>query len=309
MASAEQATASRRRATGAVLAVLVALVGLWLTDEGAVERGVLRSAVARDLERVAELAGLDAAPVDPRTTLPVMVVQEGGPTWITAEAEAAVDADPVFTRGEPHLLRVEVIEHAGTFGVRSQLWRQGWSLRAPEPLWIQPAPWIVLASLLAGAAWAWRRRSVLGGLVLAGLVAQLLLLVRPWPPELVRPSLLATWREGPLGHGVVALARALPDSSVALGAGVVTLCAVLMIFDHRRSSERGGGLVARGMLGVVGLLALVEASLRAGLVPWAGQPGGMLALGGAAALWWWAWRAPQPGPEPEPELQPQETGS
>jgi hypothetical protein len=302
MSSAEQVAASRRRATGAVLAVLLSLVGLWITDGVAVARGVLRSAVARDLERVAGLAGLDG-PADARATLPVTVVQEGGPTWITEEAEAAVDADPVFTRGEPHLLRVEVIEHEGTFGVRSQLWRQGWSLRAPEPLWIRPAPWVVLASVLAGAAWAWRRRSPVGGVLLAGLVAQLLLLVRPWPAGFVRPSLQATWSEGPLGHGVVALARALPDSSVALGAGVVTLCALLMIFDHRRSSDRGGGLVARGMLGVLGLLALVEASLRAGLVPWAWQAGGVLALGGAAALWWWAWRAPQPRP------QPQETGS
>lgn len=293
MSSAEQAAASRRRATGAVLAVLVSLVGLWLTDAVAVQRGVLRSAIARDLGRLAALAGLDV-PAEGRAMLPVTVVQEGGPTWIAEEAEAAIDADPVFTRGEPHLLRVEVIEHEGTFGVRSQLWRQGWSLRAPDPLWVQPAPWIVLGSLLAGAGWAWRRRSLVGGSVVAGLVAQLLLLARPWPAGFVRPSLQATWGEGPLGHGVVALARTLPDASVAIGAGVVTLCAVLMIFDHRRSPDAGGALVARGMLAVLGLAALVEASLRAGLLPWAGQLGGMLALCGAAALWWWAWRAPEP---------------
>jgi len=301
MSSVERrAAAWRRRAVSAGFAVLLSLVGLFITDPVAVARGVLRAMVARDLDRVAELAGLDV-PADARTTMPVTVVQEGGPTWITEEAEAAVDADPVFTRGEPHLLRVEVIEHEGTFGVRSQLWRQGWSLRAPEPLWARPAPWIVLAALWAGAAWAWRRRSPVGGLVLAGLVAQLLLLVHPWPTGFVRPSLQATWQDGPLGHGVVALARALPDASVAIGAGVMTLCAVLMIFDHRRSSEQGGGVVARGLLGVLGLLALVEASLRAGVVPFAGQLGGALALGGAAALWWWAWRVAG--------TPPQETGS
>ena len=130
--------------------------------------------------------------------------------------------------------------------------------------------------------------------MLAGIVAQLLLWARPWPADFVRPSLQATWREGPLGHAVVALARALPDASVAIGAGVVTLCAVLMIFDHRRSPEEGGGLVARGMLAMLGLLALVEASLRAGLVPWVTQVGGVLALGGAVAPWWWAWRAREP---------------
>lgn len=300
MSSAEQAAASRRRATGAVLAVLLSLVGLLATEGEAVARGVVRAALLRDLDRLAALAGIDRR-TDPRATLPVTVVQEGGPTWISAEAEAAVEADPVFVHGEPHLLRVEVIEHEGTFGVRSQLWRQGWSLRAPDPLWVRPAPWIVLAALLAGAGWAWRRRSATGGLVLAGLVAQVLLLVRPWPADVPRASLQATWREGPLGHGVVALARALPDASVAIGAGIVTLCAVLMIFDHRRSPEEGGGLVARGMLAVLGLLALAEASLRAGLVPWVSQPPGMLALAGAAGAWWWAWRGPR--------LQTQERGA
>lgn len=293
MSSAEHAAVSRRRAWGAALAVLLCLVGLGVTDTEAVQRGVLRAVVAQDLQRIAVLAGLDGPPAA-RATLPVTVVQEGGPTWIVEEAEAAVEADPVFTRGEPHLLRIEVIEHQGTYGVRGQLWRQGWSLRAPAPLWAQPAPWIVLVSLLAGAAWAWRRRSVVGGLVLAGVVAQLLLRVRAWPPGLVRPSQPAAWREGPLGHGVVELARALPDAAVAIGAGVVTLCAVLMIFDHRRSSDAGGGLVAAGMLGMLGLLALAEASLRAGLVPWSQQPGGVMALGGAAGLWWWAWRAGAP---------------
>jgi hypothetical protein len=295
MSTAEQAAASRRRAAGAVLTGLLALAGLLLTDAEAVARGVLRSAVARDLDRLVALAGVDSS-TDPRGVLPVTVVQEGGPTWITEEAEAAVDADPVFARGEPHLLRVEVIEHEGTFGVRSQLWRQGWSLRAPDPLWARPAPWIVLVAAVAGAAWAWRRRSMVGGLVLAGLVAQLLLLARPWPGEFLRPSLQVTWREGPLGHAVMALARALPDASVAIGAGVVTLCAVLMIFDHRRSPEEGGGPVVRGMLGVLGILAFVEASLRAGLGPWATQAGGMLALAGAAALWWGAWRTRPPQP-------------
>lgn len=293
MPSAEQVAVSRRRALGAGLAGLLALVGLVVTDAEAVERAVVRSAVARDLDRIAVLAGLDG-PVDARATLPVTVIQEGGPTWIAEEAEAAVDADPVFERGEPHLLRVEVIEHEGTYGVRGQLWRQGWSLRAPEPLWVEPAPWLVLVAALAGAAWVWRRRSVVGGLVLGGVVAQVLLLVRPWPAGFVRPSLSATWREGPLGHGVVAAARALPDASVAIGAGVVTLCAVLMLFDHRRSPDAGGGLVARGMLGVLGLVALAEASLRAGLLPWAGQLGGGLALCGVAGLWWWAWRGRAP---------------
>lgn len=295
MSSAEHA-AARRRSLVAALAVLVALLGLWATDGVAVERGVVRSAVARDLDRIAVLAGLvPAAGADARTVMPVTVVQEGGPTWIVDEAEAAVASDPVFTRGEPHLLRIEVIEQGGTYGVRGQLWRQGWSLRAPEPLWVQPAPWIVLVSALAGAAWAWRRRGRFAqGVGLAGLVAQLLLWARPWPSGFVRPSLGETWREGPLGHAVLEVARGLPDVSVALGAGVVTLCAVLMVFDHRRSPGRGGGLVVMGTLAMLGLVAFIEASLRAGMVPWLTQPAGAVALAGAAGLWWWAWKGREP---------------
>lgn len=280
------------------LALLVALAGLGITELEAVDRGVLRAAVGRDLDRIAELANLrlPPGPADAWPTMPVTVVQEGGPTWITEEAAAAVEADDVFTRGEPHLLRVEVIEHARTYGLRGQLWRQGWSLRAPDPLWVAAAPWVVLLSALAGAGWAGLRRRLAGGMGVAGLLAQLLWLGLPWAPEFVRPSLEQTWREGPLGHFVVGLARALPEASVAIGAGVVTLCAVLMIFDHRRSPDEGGGLLAAGLLGVLGLLAWVEASLRAGLLPWLQQAGGVLALAGALSLWLWAWRRREPPP-------------
>lgn len=294
MSLAEHATAPGRRSGAApvvpLLALLAAFLGLLATDWEAVDRGVLRSVLARDLDRIAELAGLrvDATTSEGRPSLPVMVVQEGGPSWITEEAEAVVEADDMFIRGEPHLLRVEVIEHARTYGVRGQLWRQGWSLRAPEPLWSSPAPWVVLLSALAGAGWAGLRRRMTGGLVLAGLLAQLLVLALPWPLEFPRPSLSETWREGPLGHAVVALARGLPDASVALGAGVITLCAVLMIFDHRRSADRGGGVVAAGVLGVLGVLAWTEASLRLGLWAWLHQPAGVLALLGALGLWGWA---------------------
>lgn len=297
MSSAGQAAARWRRGLGAALLVALCVVGLAITDAEAVARGLVRGAVAHDLGRIRALAGLDASP-DGRTTLPVTVLQEGGPTWITEEAEAAVDADPVLVRGEPHLLRVEVLEPEGWLGIRSQLWRQGWSLRAPDPLWLEPAPWVVLASLLAGAAWVWTRRSPAGGLLLGGLVAQALSWARPWPAGLVRPSLQATWRDGPLGHATQALAQALPDAAVAIGAGVITLCAVLAVFDHRRSPETGGAAVAWGMLGVLGALALVEASLRAGLVPWATQPGGALALASAVALWGWGWARARPRREP-----------
>ncbi|MCX4245824.1 hypothetical protein OEB96_34715 [Paraliomyxa miuraensis] len=281
-----------RRAGVALMALLMALVGLLWTDWDAVDRGVLRSVIARDLERVDALAGLkvESGSYEGQPSLPVMVVQEGGPSWIREEAEAAVRADDVLTLGEPHLLRVEVIEHARTYGVRCQLWRQGWSLRAPEPLWAGPAPWVVLLSALAGAGWAGLRRRVTGGLLLAGTLAQLLLLALPWPLPFVRPSLVQTWREGPLGHGVVTLARGLPDASMALGAGIITLCTVLMIFDHRRSPQQGGGVVAVGVLGVLGVLAWVEASLRAGLWPWLHQAAGWLAISGALGLWAWAVR-------------------
>ncbi len=284
------------RTIWALCALLLALVGWGATDRNAVDRGALRGAVSQDLVRLAELGNLRGAQGSPiPAAMPVMVAQEGGPTWITDEAEAAIDDDPVFVRGEPHLLRIEVIEHERTYGIRGQLWRQGWSLRAPEPLWVTPAPWLVLWSALAGAAWAAWRRSRGGALAVSGLVAQLLALVLPWPAGYPRPSLTRAWTEGPLGAGMVDLARMLPDASVAVGAGVVTLCAVLMLFDHRRSTERGGGIVLSGMLGMFGLLAWLEAAMRAGLGPWLGQAAGVLALVGVAGLWAWAWaRRPAP---------------
>lgn len=285
-----------------LLALLLALVGLLLTDWGAVDRGVLRSALSRDLDRLTELAALGSmADPEARPRMPVDVVQEGGPMWITDLAEDAVEQDPVFTRGEPHLLRVEVIEHGRTYGVRSQLWRQGWSLRAPAPLWCNPAPWVVLLSALAGAGWSSLRRRVGGGLLGAGVLAQLLLLALPWPASFVRPSLEQAWRDGPLGHAIVQLARGLPDVSVAVGAGIITLCALLMIFDHRRSPGRGGGLVASGTLGAIGLGLWLEASLRAGLGPWLGQASGIVAMLGALGLWVWAARRRLPPSSAEQE--------
>lgn len=305
----EPTAASAARPWIPALAVLLALWGLFATDDAAVDRAMVRAALGRDLGRITELAGLrpaghsagpsaDGFAAD-RVAMPVTVVQEGGPTWISEQAEAAIDDDPVFTRGEPHLLRVEVVHDARTYGVRGQLWRQGWSLRAPEPLWVSPAPWVVWLSGLAGAGWALGRRRLGGGLMLAGLLAQGLMRALPWPEPFVRPSLEQTVRDGPLGHAVVALARRLPDISVSLGAGVITLCVLLMLFDHRRSPGRGGELVVGGLLGVLGTLAWLEASLRAGLGPWLGQPAGLLALVGILGLWGWAWRRRRPSPTPE----------
>lgn len=286
-----------------LVALLLALAGLFATRLDAVDEGVLRGAIARDLVRIADLASLRGTEgaSGPAATMPVSVIPEGGPGWLGPAAEAAVEADPIFTAGEPHLLRVELVEHARCYGVRSQLWRQGWSLRAPEPLWATPAPWVALWALLAGAGWAALRRRLAGGLVVAGLVGQLLVLALPWPPDFVRPSLEQTWRDGPLGHTIVELARALPDASVAFGAGVVTLCLVLVLFDHRRSSEAGAGIMAVGLLGVLGSLAWLEAALRAGLASWVQQPAGVLAMVGALGLWWWAWSRRSPRAMPAEE--------
>ncbi|MCA9710074.1 MAG: hypothetical protein KDK70_29820 [Myxococcales bacterium] len=297
MASDDDGVASRGRSLVPALALLLALFGLLATDATAVDRGVLRAALGRDLDRIAELGSLYPAGVRggaESTSLPVTVTQEGGPLWVTQEAEAAITDDPVFTAGDPHLLKVEVVAYARTYGVRGQLWRQGWSLRAPEPLWVSPAPWIVVFSALAGAGVAGLRRRLGGGWLLQGLLAQGLLLALPWPATFVRPSLEQSWREGPLGHAVVELARRLPDVSVAVGAGVITLCALLMLFDHRRSPGRGGGLVLDGLLGVLGAALWLEASLRAGLGPWLGQPAGVVAVAGLLGLWAWTWRRRRP---------------
>lgn len=279
-----------RSSVVALLAALLALMGLLTTNWGEVDRGTFGSAIGRDLVRIADLASLRSGAADsPAAGMPVAVIPEGGPAWVGPEGEAAVQADPIFTLGEPHLLRIDQVEQSRVFGVRTQLWRQGWSLRAPEPLWVTPAPWIVLLSIVAGAAWAGLRRGLAGGAMVSGVLGQLLILALPWPDGFARPSLQQTWRDGPLGHHAYETAMALPDSSVAVGAGVITLCAVLMIFDHRRSPDQGGGLVLFGILGVMGGLAWLEAALRAGLWPWLQQPAGVVAMLGAAGLWWWAW--------------------
>ena len=296
MSTDEHTAAPSARSLVPMLALLLALVGLLATDWSAVDRGTLRSALGRDLQRITALASLQpaAGAEQARASMPVRVAQEGGPLWVTDAAQAAIADDPIFVEGDPHLLRIEVVQQGRTYGVRGQLWRQGWSLRAPEPLWVTAAPWIVLLSALAGAGWASLRRAVGGGMMLAGLVAQGLLMALPWPGGFARPSLEQAWREGPLGDAVIALARGLPDVSVALGAGVITLCILLMLFDHRRSPGQGGGLVFAGLLGVIGGVLWLEASLRAGLGSWVQQPAGLVAVAGALGLWGWAWRRRRP---------------
>lgn len=292
MATEPPRAASPRPSLLAPFALLLALVGLFATDFAAIDRGVVGSAVGRDLVRITELATLrgSAGSASAAATMPVMVTQDGGPGWLTEAAEEAVDADPIFERGEPHLLQVEALQYGRVFGVRCQLWRQGWSLRAPQPLWATPAVWVPWMAALVGAGLALMRGRLAGAVVVMGLVAQGLMLSLPWPADFVRPSFSQTLAEGPLGHFVVELSRTMPDSSVAIGAGVVTLCALLMLFDHRRSPGEGGGLVVGGTLAVVGGLAWLEAALRAGVDVWLATPAGVVGALGLGVLWFVAWR-------------------
>lgn len=272
------------------MALLLVWVGLVLTDRTAVEQGVVGDAIGRDLVRLADLAALRGSEADgPTASMPVMVTQDGGPGWLTAQAEAAVERDPVFERGDPHLLQVEVVEFRGVFGVRCQLWRQGWSLRAPQPLWVTPAPWVVWLSVLAGVAVAVVGRRLVAGLWVAALLVQWLLTALPWPADVPRVSWSATVEQGPLAHAVTELARALPEASGAFGAGVITLCVLLMIFDHRRAAEGSTSLLA-GAAAVLALAVWIEGATRAGLVPWLLTAGGAVSALGLSGLWWGAWR-------------------
>jgi hypothetical protein len=92
-------------------------------------------------------------------------------------------------------------------------------------------------------------------------------------------------REGPIGGALVAWARGLPDSSLAIGAGVIVLCTILVVFDHRRSPSRGGMVLVRGLVGVAGLLLWLEAAARSGLFGWARTGAGALALVVLVAAW------------------------
>ncbi len=268
------------------LAVLAMVAAFFQAADALPHAGVERA--ARLVDRLAELGGLTerGGRVTARP-LAVAVNQEGGPLWVqSAVTDAATThAAYVVSAPAPNLIRVEVIADETHVAMLGGLYRQGWNLRNERPLRVRILPWIPILAL-AGGLWvfAWTRRSG-WGLAVAGVAAQGFAAMVAWPPDVPTVSWTDAVRDGPLGASIIELAARLPDASVAVGAGIVTLCGVLIAFDHRRSSGRGGVLLAAGLLGATGLLVWLEAAARCGFLGWMTTAAGIVAVLAMALAW------------------------
>jgi arylsulfatase A-like enzyme len=284
----------RGRRLAWAVAVLALVLGLLALDRQATGARSVEHAARLSLVELGRLAGVrDAQGRATGTTIAVDVAQSGGELWIGQAIAAAVDRDPAFERGDgPHVLTVEVVENGPAIAMRMGLWRRGWSLGPPRPAIVRTAPFIVLLALAIGALVRSRGRSVGASLAIAGGLAQAGTLLLPWPGPGVPPGLVGQWRDGPLATVLRLVAERLPDSATAIGAGVIALCLVLAVFDHRRSPGRGGGLVISGLLGAAGVVALVEAAVRVGVPGALGQVAGWIAVLAVVGLWWIA-RSPR----------------
>lgn len=295
-----------------LIALAVVLFGVVAGDDTEVARRALARALSTATDDVATLAGLrdpagaaeggpggpSAPGADPAAAggLPVEVVVEGDEPWLAEQARAVTVADPAFDVGQsPHQLRFEYVHDERTWIVRGQLWRRGWSLQPPKPVVARVVPWIAVLAAALGAV-LWMRRVPLAiASAIAAAAAQWGLHAVSWPESLVQPTWTESVAAGPAATAVVNWARALPDSSFAIGAGVVTLCTVLIGFDHRRSRGRGGVAMLSGVVGLMSLLAWAEAAWRAEFFAWASTGVGALGTLGLIGLWGHrAWSVLQP---------------
>lgn len=276
-----------------VFAVVVLAVGLWTLDGRATAAAPVRTTATVGFDELARLAGL-RDPHGARTgadPLPVRIVQEGGPLWVEAELVAAVEAEGSFrvTQG-PHVLRVEVVASDDAVALRPALWRRGWSITLPRPIVAWTAPhWAVLCGAL-GALLLAAGLSPAPGIAVAGVGAQLSALWVAWPAPTPPPGFGQRLSAGPLATWVRHAAQRLPDSATAIGIAIISACAVLILFDHRRSRGQGGRLVVGGVLALVGTVAWVEAAVRLGGLGLLSTVSGWLAVVGLAGLWWIAMR-------------------
>lgn len=271
-----------------LVAVFAVVVGVAFADDAKVTTRSLHGALALAAAEVAEMANLK--PVSgggpSPSALPVAVVVDGEMPWLAAEAKRAAALEPAFEiNGGPHELRFEYIGDGRTWAVRAQLWRRGWSLRPPQPVIVRIFPWVaVLAAALGGALWV-RRVPLWIAAAVSGVGAQVGLWAMAWPTAILRPSFSESVAAGPLGRQVVRWAEMLPETSVAIGAGVVALCLVLAMFDHRRSPGQGGMAIWTAVVVLLAGLAWLEAALRGQVVPWASTGLGACGALGLVGLW------------------------
>lgn len=251
--------------------IAVALASAFSVSMTSAGASAFEHRAALSLRELGTLAGLrdSRGRMSVEHPLPVTVVQEGGPLWLSSALAEAARHDPVFDPVDgPHVLQAEVVGASHLLAVRLELTRQGWSLQMPQPIRIRMSPWIVvLAGVLGALSLRWLRR-IGPALLLAGGLGQALLaaaeLWQPFPAPLRPRGVLEAMKDGLAAELARGWADALPDTAAALGAGIVALCLVLMVFDHRRSRGRSPTLLLHATAGIVGTLALLEAALRTG---------------------------------------------
>ncbi len=270
-------------AAAVVLSLVCSLLGAAASLEGAGQERAQRL-----VEQLVRLAALESEEgTDPRRKLPVRVNQEGGPLWVSSAVEAAVAEQPSLILSDDGIgiVRVEVLSDDTHLALRGGLYRQGWNLRSEHPLQVRVKPWVPMLSLALGLLVMTLSRRMGVGFAVAGVAAEVIDAALDWPAGFLAIPWQAQVRDGPVGSAVIDLALGLPESAVAVGAGVVTLCTVLVAFDHRRSSGKGGAMMAAGLLGVLGLLVWAEAAARCGMGPWIGTAAGAASSLAMALAW------------------------
>jgi len=270
--------------TACVLAALVLALATWVSVATPVERvGALQVRAQARLALV-ELGGLSGlrdvrGRVAVARPLAVEIVQEGGPLWIQRGMSDSVAEDPAMElRASHHHLRLEVVERRPCWAIGVSLFRQGWSLRLPDVVRVQLTPWVAVVAAFFGAFALWRGVRVGGALFLTGIAAQALARLPGWPVPPGAPALAEAVWQGPLLAALRVVARGLPERTEGLAVGLLVLCTLLALFDHRHSRHRGGALLVQAALGWMGTVGWIEAGLRTGWIGFARQPEGVLAL-------------------------------
>jgi hypothetical protein len=188
--------------------------------------------------------------------------------------QASVAESPYFQESDEtqNALRVETLESDGELALQLHLLRQGWEVRAPEPRRIRVMPWIAVLAGVLGAFVALVFRRASAGLLLAGVLGQLLLAFVP-AGEL--PLRKLSWTEevasGPMLEPIIQFVRGWGPMGTAIAGGIVVFCMVLVAFDHRRSKDRDesmglGGAGILSLLATFGMVSWAECAMRGSMV-------------------------------------------
>ncbi len=249
----------------AALAVGLSLFAAGETTQQNALRGLAKRGVEQ-LSRVANLEG-DAGERLAGEALRVQITQDGGPRWVRDELLKVLVDNPFLEPSDAtqNALRVEIVSDMNTIVLQLHLYRRGWVVRGAEPFRVRVMPWVpTLVMALAAVAALVRRRPVLG-LVMAGVLGQVLLLCLPSESPFVTRSWSDEVASGPLLAFMDGVGRG--PQGAAMGAGILVFCLMLAVFDHHRSRGKVGSMTLRqtgwvAMLVAIGGLAWVDCSAR-----------------------------------------------